>query len=231
MKRCIIIIITMILGITLTACSSKSAQPQKVPPGLTPNEPDNAVTTDTTGPVPPTTASTTGLVVINPKDDIVALLDKFKSIQIAPLNPRPTIDSTEEIARLVFEQNRGLYDDRVSAAIYSLQEKNYPAWFIGIWGISGFGVNCYRSYALAEVWYDNKWHMIDPNFIGYFYLSTKPNDILSLNEVLVNRYSKNLMWSGNISEGLELLGFIQAHFAITYGDDERRDMLVFNQRQ
>lgn len=227
-------IIILLVLIFMSSCSDRTGGPGAASgpdaKDVVNQVPETSVVMDTSG-VGPVVGTTSGIEVDpyasptnDPQGDAIALLDQFKSFKLEPCDW--TASKGEDPCGAVFEQQRGICGDRANAFVCRYIRYGWQARYIGIWGVSGFGRTCYASHALVEVYYDNGWHLIDPTYGGYFTNGQASTAILSMDDVLKNKYSPALKWNG-AGSGLELLGFIQAHFAITYGWEEYEKIVSF----
>jgi len=181
--------------------------------------------------VPPVVVSTSGPAPEptppDLKSKIVSLLDEFSTFSFSPIDRTGVNGSLESISHAVLAQEKGLCGEQSIAFMHVLGEDNITTRYVAVWGISGFGVSCYASHALVEAWYDDAWHLFDPTFSLYFI--DIDGHVLSMDELLAKKFS-NPACIGDAAKGSELLGYVQSHFAITYGWEELYTLTSFMKR-
>jgi hypothetical protein len=194
------------------------------------------VVVSTIGPIPPpvivstmgVSHDTTKIVITgNARQDALLLFDYFKTFGRNDVVYESY--KQEDSCGPVFEQKTGYCGSRCLAFNCRYQKWGYTSRYIAMWGLNTGG-SCYANHALVECWWDEKWHLIDPTYLLYFTLGNS-DDILSMEEILANKYSKDLRVVGDTWHPGEVLGFIQSHYAITYGWDEYLEIVKFLSRQ
>lgn len=210
--------VSQISALTLNPVTESTSGPTTPPPVITP----------TSGPTTPPDPSTSPTK--DPKEDALLLLSEFSTFKLADADWSTW--KQEDPCGPVFEQKQGICGDRALAFICRYMQWGWKCRYVAIWGISGFGVNCYASHANVEVWYDNKMHWMDPTYGVYFYLDEDPDNILSMYEILKNKDSPHLKGVGWKPEYIiSDLGYIKSHNAITYGNKEYKEITTFMRRQ
>jgi Transglutaminase-like superfamily len=210
---------TLFILWTLMACSRGSN-------GIVPDDspvPPSAVV-NTGGVIPPVEVDTSGPVpppVVEPlttEEEAMAIVIDMESYELAPA----TISNRRDrvvIAQETIQQRRGVCGERAYAMLYLLEQKSIPCRYVGIFGLSAFGVDCYASHATVEVFYDGAWHWYDPTYGVWF---TKNGVVMSFAQLCSNAYDGNLInrGRGDLDDLRDLIGFFQNHGAVTYGYDE-----------
>ena len=126
-----------------------------------------------------------------------------------------TRNDPEIMVKEMLEQGKALCAGRVILMRHML--KKYKTRYVGMFGLSGFGVPCYAGHSMCEIWWDNKWHLFDPSYGVYW---TNGGDILSMQDLL--RGSPYTMVGGNSDIEQQMQGFLDKHLMVVYGEDERQ---------
>jgi hypothetical protein len=154
----------------------------------------------------------------SPEQDALRIMGELAAYkyEMADIKDR---GSYEAIAHAVRAQKRGLCGSKTITMVHEMQELGHTARYVGLFGLSMFGTECYASHAMCEVYYDGSWHLFGTTWGVYFKDGSR---ILSLSEMLAN---PNRGVGYGDPEIIKMKRRIfKEHLVVVYGEEERQQL-------
>jgi hypothetical protein len=216
-----------IIGL-LTSCSP-TTHPDLQPVNVMPPSAEVA----TSGPTPPPVGEDTTGPIATEFDPQQFAIDTMNYIMTFEMARPDKIDKSpydyDAMANDCLSQKKGICGDRAIAMIMTMRRNNpsLPARIVGIFGLSGFGVECHASHACMEVYYSGSWHFFDPTFGVYF--TSASGRVIPFDEVIKNAYTPEILTRGYgpASNRSLIVGFAQSHYGLVYGEEEYKEFTKY----
>jgi hypothetical protein len=227
-KITLFVLIVLVMG-----CSQGTAHKVGDNKIAAPIESPSTETTVSTGGVTPATENTAGEIIVTEFDPQQFAVDALNYIMTFKMLTPENIDQSpyayDAIANDCLNQKSGICGDRAIAMIMLMRRNtpSLPARIVGIFGLSGFGVQCHATHACMEVYYSESWHFFDPTFGVYF--PSASGRVMSFDEVIHNAYAPETLTRaiGTDSNKSLVLGFAQSHYGLVYGEEEYNEFTKY----